>query len=76
MKTQPLYPQRPRRTFRLMLDFLIACALFAVVLLLTNCTAIGDANPLDRPGDEKSSATLHEENMQAITSNPGYRIAK
>jgi len=33
-------------------------------------------NPLDRPGDNKSAAQLHEENVQAITSNPGYRLPK
>ena len=44
-------------------------------LALASCgIPIEDANPLDRPGDEKSAATLHEENMQAITSNPGYRL--
>jgi hypothetical protein len=31
-------------------------------------------NPLDRPQDFKSAAELHAENMEAITSNPGYRL--
>jgi hypothetical protein len=45
-------------------------------LALASCAPrpIEDANPLDRPGDEKSAATLHEENMQSITSNPGYTL--
>lgn len=49
---------------------LLAC------LALASCTLppTEGADPLDRPGDNKSAATLHEENVQQITSNPGYRL--
>jgi energy-converting hydrogenase Eha subunit F len=52
--------------------------LLLLCLALSSCTLpyTWGANPLDRPGDEKSAATLHEENIQAITSNPGYRLAE
>lgn len=74
MKTQPLYPQRHRSTGRLLLDFLLAVAAFAAVILLTGCAApIGEANPLDRPGDGASAAKLHEGNVRAITGNPAWR---
>lgn len=45
-------------------------------LALSSCTLppIGDANPLDRPGDEKGVNELHTENIRAITGNPGYRL--
>lgn len=50
--------------------------LISASLVVAACTPvpIGNANPLDRSGDEKSAATLHEENVQEITSNPGYRL--
>lgn len=50
--------------------------LIAIIATLASCALppIDGANPLDRPQDLKSSSALHEENVQAITSNPGYRI--
>jgi hypothetical protein len=48
--------------------------LLACLLLVSCAIPIDGANPLDRPGDEKSAATLHEENVQVITGNPGYRM--
>jgi hypothetical protein len=46
-----------------------------VIAALSSCVVPTDgANPLDRPQDFKSAAQLHEENIQAITSNPAYRL--
>jgi hypothetical protein len=52
--------------------------LILLILGIASCTLpyTWEANPLDRPGDNKSAATLHEENIQEITSNPGYRLAE
>jgi hypothetical protein len=50
--------------------------LLAIAAIASCCPKVFPAgpNPLDRPQDFKSAATLHEENVQAITSNPGYRL--
>lgn len=51
-------------------------ALLLAIVAMSSCTLpyTWGANPLDRPDDLKSAATLHEENMQEITSNPGYTL--
>jgi hypothetical protein len=52
--------------------------LLAIAALASSCAPKayppGTPNPLDRPQDFKSAAELHAENMEAITSNPGYRL--
>lgn len=54
--------------------------LLAIVatLILASCSCvqrpIEDATPLDRPYDRLSAEELHEQNVQIITSNPGYRL--
>lgn len=50
--------------------------LIAVMLVITSCASrpVEDGNPLDRREDFKSAGTLHEENVQAITGNPGYSL--
>ena len=57
---------------------LMKTTLMLVCLAVSSCTLpyTWGKNPLDRPCDEKSVSTMHEENMQAITSNPGYRLPK
>jgi hypothetical protein len=51
-------------------------ALLALVSVLVSCATrpIEDGNPIDRRDDFKSAGTLHEENVQAITGNPGYSL--
>jgi hypothetical protein len=49
---------------------------------LSSCAAIkfqpdsweDKPNPLDSIEGEPTAAELHEQNMRAITSNPGYRL--
>ena len=52
--------------------------LLLAIATLASCALppIEDANPLDRPQDTKTVRELHAENIQAITSNPGYRLAE
>jgi hypothetical protein len=52
--------------------------LLAIIAALASCSCvqrpIEDATPLDRPYDRLSAEELHEQNMQIITSNPGYTL--
>jgi len=52
--------------------------LLLAIASLVSCALppIEDANPLDRPQDTKTVRDLHAENMEAITSNPGYRLTE
>jgi hypothetical protein len=54
--------------------YLIVVPVALVALWMVSCAPTEDANPLDRPQDSKTAAEFHEENVQAITSNPGYRL--
>jgi hypothetical protein len=49
-------------------------ALLAIASCAPKAYPPGTPNPLDRPQDFQSAFSLHEENMQEITSNPGYRL--
>ena len=55
---------------------IILFALVSGLWSLASCSLppTDGVNPLDRPQDYKSAAQLHQENMRAITSNPGYRL--
>jgi hypothetical protein len=77
MKLETMYRHRnrTRSTGRLLFSLVLSMALLGGIIALTSCgIPIEDATPLDRLGDNKSAAELHEENVQAITSNPGYRL--
>ena len=55
---------------------LMKTTLMLVCLAVSSCTLpyTWDANPLDRPYDGLSAEKLMEQNVQIITSNPGYRL--
>jgi hypothetical protein len=55
---------------------LMKTILMLACLCLASCTLpyTWDANPLDRPYDGLSAEKLMEQNVQIITSNPGYRL--
>ena len=83
MKTEPDYPRRPGfNTTDLLMKLVMSLLLLALVMVATSCAALryqpdswnGTPNPLDPVGGEPTAAELHEENMRAITSNPGYRL--
>jgi hypothetical protein len=56
--------------------------LLAVLVGLTACTPLtqqpvswdGKPNPLDKLSGEPTAAELHQGNIRAITSNPGYHL--
>ena len=47
--------------------------LAAIAIIIVSCAPIGDANPLDEPGETQPTvAELHAENIRAITNNPAH----
>ena len=77
MKPILMLPRRQYQTNRLLGSLLLAFAILAMLVWLTNCAPRAftndRGNPLEEPGyTEPTQDELHVENIREITHNPAY----